>query len=226
MMELFSVIRASTFRALKPWLFDKIIPLELVTAVKEKYQFIQAPEGNQLNQPFSFQAGKFRNKDNRTITIEQLVVAYVGSRATSIGVSTRTSSDDSESFLDELIAWASETYNLETAEVFSRSYFSQVEFVLPEPLSHHFDEFRSMAQAITTLVRGYGQKDCPLFEFTGFSINIDAVGHSELSPMPQPFVVDRRAGSPYAENKYFSQAPLRTQDHRAVLEQLEAFLRK
>jgi hypothetical protein len=223
-MESFSVIRASAFRALKPWLFDKVVPLELVTAVKQKYEFLGAPAVGP-NQPIDFQAGKFPLAD-KIVTIEQFVVAYVGNRATSLGASTRISSDASEAFIDQLSKWAAEQYDLDTREVLPRAYFSQVEFVLPRPLSSHFTELGEIGEVIASLVQGYGLKDCPIYEFSGFSMNFDLVKHDDLKPNPQPFAIERRVGSSYDERKYFSQAPLRTQDHKAVLDRLETLLLK
>ena len=105
-----------------------------------------------------------------------------------------------------------------------RAYFHQVEFVLPKPLSQHFGELQLIGAAISAFVNGYGVENCPLYEFGGFSMNFDLVKFFDLQPMPQPFAIERRVGSKYEENKYFSQAPLRTQDHRAILEQIEQLL--
>jgi hypothetical protein len=222
-VESFSVIRASAFRALKPVLFDKIVPLELATKVKEKYGFIAAPGANILNQPADFQAGKFVYHGKST-SVEQLFVAYVGNRATSIGASTRISTDASEAFLQELSDWIAKEYELDTNEILPRAYFSQVEFVLPQSLSQHFAQLQQIGAAITTFVQGYGLENCPLYEFDGFSMNFDAVKFEDLKPMPQPFAIARRVGSKYEENKYFSQAPLRTQDHLVILERVEQLL--
>jgi hypothetical protein len=222
-MELFTVIRASAFRALKPRLFEPIVPLELITAVKQKYDFLKAPDAN-LNQPVDFQAGKLRRKDGNTTSIEQFVVAYVGNRLTSLGAATRVSTDSSEEFLEDLIRWAGSEYKLDTKPVRPRAYFSQVEFVLSKPLSDHFLDLQEIGQSITNLVKGYGLEECPLFEFGGFSMHYDVAKYEDLKPNPQAFAIERRVGSTYDERKYFSQAPLRTQDHKTVLVQLEKIL--
>jgi hypothetical protein len=224
-MESFSVIRASAFRMLKPWLFDKVIPLELIAAFKQKYHFVKPdqPDTVAANAPVDFQAGKFEY-GSRIIGIEQFFVAYVSNRGTSLGVSTRVSSDASEAFLEHAIQWAANEYGLDTTEMFPRAYFSQVEFVLPKPLSQHFAELQQIGKAITAFGQRYGSNKCPLYEFGGFSMHFDVVKFFDLMPTPQPFAIERRVGATYDENKYFSQAPLRTQDHQAVLEQVEQIL--
>jgi hypothetical protein len=220
-MESFRVIRASAFRAISPQLFDNIIPLELISALKDQYHFVK-PDISSVNVPVDFQAGKFK-WDDRLISIEQFVIQFVGV-ATSLGVSTRESSDASDAFLDSMIEWMSQQYALDIKESFPRAYFSQVEFVLPRPISDHFADLQRVGVTISEMVRSYKSAQCPVYELSGFSMNFDVAQNSGLQPMPQPFAIDRRAGSKYEERKYFSQAPLRTQDHRGVLEQIERIL--
>lgn len=223
-MESFSVLRAAAFRALKPHLFEKIFPLELAVAVKDRYGFIKSPDSAQLNQAASdFQIGKFRRGD-ALITIEQFVALPVGNKATSLGAATRASSDESEAFLEDLIAWAAKEFTLDTKEVLPRAYFSQVEFVFAKSLGRHFADLQEIGKAITNFIQGYGLEKCPVFEFGGFTMNYDVVKYEDLKPTPQPFAIERRIGSTHDENKYFSQAPLRTQDHRAILERIERLL--
>jgi hypothetical protein len=224
-MESFSVIRASSFRALRPWLFDKIIPLELINAVKQRYQFVNPDTSSfSSNAPIDFQAGKFQY-DGKTISVEQFVVTHIGNRATSLGVSTRMSSDASDAFLDNVIEWAATEYGLDANEVLPRSYFSQVEFVLSKPVSSYFTELNEVGKAITDYVQGYGLENCPPYEFGGFSMHFDLVKYDNLTPRPQPFAIERRVGSSYEERKYFSQAPLRTKDHKTIVERLEGILK-
>ena len=222
-MESFSVIRASAFRALKPFLFEKIVPLELMTAVKERYGFLKAPDGSP-NQPVDFQAGKLKLKNGKIISVEQFFATYVGNSLTSLAAATRSSTDDSEAFLEDLIEWAGSEYKLDTRQTKPRAYFSQVEFVVSKPLSKYFAELQELGDIIVKFVTGYGLEECPPFELGGFSMHYDVVTYDNVKPSPQPFAIERRVGSPYDQNKYFSQAPLRTQDHVAVLEKLEKIL--
>jgi hypothetical protein len=222
-MREFSVIRASAFRALRPFLFDKLVVLELVTDIKEKYGFLRAPDGS-ANQPVAFQAGKFQH-NSKSISIEELFATYVGNSLTSLGAMVRTSTNDADAFLDDLKKWVGEKYSLDTTETKARAYFSQVEFVVDEPLNTYFPKVQQIANLIVGCVKGYGLTDCPPFEFGGFSIHYDAVTYDSVKPSPQPFAIERRVQSPYGENKYFSQAPLSTDDHRMVLEKLETILR-
>jgi hypothetical protein len=218
-MNSFKVLRAAAFRGLKPRLFDAVIPLELIEAVKNKYGFTKAPGPNE---PLDFQLGKLP-EGNRVITVEQFVLTFL-TQVTSLGAATRTSTDDADFFLEHLIEWASKEFSLDSTRPFPPAYHSQVEFSFDKPLSSRFEEVRGIGRAITNIVKGYGLKQCPEFEFGGFSMHFDPDEPALPKPVPTPFAIERRVGSPYEENKYFSQAPLKTQDHKAILEQLEKIL--
>jgi len=56
-------------------------------------------------------------------------------------------------------------------------------------------------------------------------MHFDIGTRSPLTPTPAAFTCERDGrGARYEENKYFSQAPLRTGDHKAVLTELEKIL--
>ena len=221
-MQLLNVIRAATFRGVKPWLFDKILQLELIQAVKDRYRFVK-PDSITPNAPIDFQAGKLSDRD-MAVSIEQFVISPIGNQATSLGASTRDSTDASDAFLDDVMKWIAQEYKIETKEAYARSYFSQIEFLLPRSPGEHFSEFKQIGRAIGNLVKGYGLEKCPSYEVSGFQMHFDVVQSKDLLPVPQPFSLERRAGARYDECKFFSQAPLKTQDHRALLEQIEQIL--
>jgi hypothetical protein len=214
------VLTAAAFRGLKPRLFDSVIPLQLVESIKEQYNFREVQ--NQWPETLGFTYGESRGGDS-IIVIEQLVIHHVGTRATSVGASTRTSTDDADLFLDNFLAWAKEKHKIDTLSELPPAYHSRLEFVLKKPLSSRFDDLRNLGKAITNLVKGYGSRDCPEFELGGFSMHFDTTKDS-LLPTPRPFAIERRVGADYGENRYYSEAPLRTEDHKAVLEQLEQML--
>src|SRR6266403_5454585 len=104
-MKSIAVLRAASFRSLAPRLFDSVILAELIEAIKVKYNFRQVPTVAEVAQkPADFGYGEIRRGDS-LIVIEQLVVSYLGVQATSVAASTRTSTDDSDFFLDEVMGW-------------------------------------------------------------------------------------------------------------------------
>jgi hypothetical protein len=217
-----TVLRAASFRALRPRLFDSVILAELIEAVKNQYNFRQVPTIQEVaEKPASFTFGETK-RGGHPIIIEQLTVSYVGVQATSVAASTRTSTDDSDSFLDELIKWVGRRYRLDTNPVFAPSYHSLLEVVFDAPISQRFTELRSIGQMVTSYMHDYGLEKCPEFELEGFSMHFEPT--PALVPSPLAFSVQRRVGAAYAENKYFSQAPLRTRDHEELLRHLNRIL--
>jgi hypothetical protein len=224
-MKTTSVLNASTIRSFKPRLFDGLSVYELVDAVKERYQFRGFPTEEKLQTqpqlPTSFLYGKVSRQD-RIIVIDQLLVTYLD-RATSIGVNTKSSTDDADFFLDDLMAWAKKRYpSIDFATTSSNFYHSQLEVVFDKPLSNAFKQTQKLGQTITKLLRRSGYERCADFEVAGFSMHID--NSKGLVPVLPAFSIERRVGAPYEENKYFSQAPLGTKDHESVLEELEQIL--
>ena len=217
------VLRAAVFRALKPRLFDPIFPLELVHLVREEYGFKEVPTQEQLVAgPANFTLGKLED-DQHSIIVEQLTVTYVGLQATSVAASTRSSTDEADFFLDHLTNLVADKYGLDKTQVFLPAYHSQIEFALEQAISSPFETFASIGHEIAAVLKRYGKNDCPEFEFAAFSMDFDRTKPQSM-PVPTPFAVERRVGAAYEENKYFSQAPLKTGDHKAVLERLEKLL--
>jgi hypothetical protein len=59
-------------------------------------------------------------------------------------------------------------------------------------------------------------------DFVSFSIGVDPTKIPGLSPVP--FTIDRRAGSPFEDNRYYCQASLPTRVHTTALERIEALV--
>jgi hypothetical protein len=223
-MKSFTVLRAAAFRGLKPQLFETVAPLELIEGVKKKYEFLKFPSMERANEPFDFQVGKLKH-GSRVMKIDQFVVSYIGTEATSIGAASRTSSNDADLFLDDLTEWLAKEFNLDVNEQFPHAYHSQAEFVFENArLSDRFTELKELGKGITNIIRGYGSSKCPEFEVSTLAMHFDLSDTTLPKPIPTQFTVERRVGARYADNKYFSQAPLKTGDHKAVLEQLEKIL--
>lgn len=223
-MKTTAVLRAAAFWSLKPRVFDRVSPLVLVDAVKQRYHFSQSPNPDQLafsaqsSPPASFVYGKM-NIRGRDVVIEQLLVTYLGTQVTSVAASTRTSTDDADVFLKELSEWVREEYGVDVSTIYPVTYTSTLEVIFDKPLRRSFKQVEVLGREIGKIVRSYGFDNCPDFEFSGFSLGYDSTSPSTV--MWVPFSIERRLGVPYEDNAYFSQAPLRTKDHERLLEKLE-----
>ena len=75
-----------------------------------------------------------------------------------------------------------------------------------------------LADRIARTVSQFGEQPVE-FSTSGVIIGCD-VWNMKLGPAP--FTIERRVDTPFSANKYFSSAPLPTEDHIAFLKQFEA----
>jgi len=227
-MRITAVARAQSVYALPPSIFATVPIFDLVDGLKARYGFRHTPTGQELinppvNQPVNFLWGKSQLA-GKVITIESLQVQNFAGLATTVSVTTRTSTDDSDVVLRDMAQWLSSDFLVNVRQVFPTNYISQLEFILDRPIAEQLKLLKPLAGFITRLVRGYGFTACPDFEPSAVYLFFD---NSKLTYPPTfatSFLVDRRAGAPYEENRYYSQAPLKTQDHISALYELEKAL--
>jgi hypothetical protein len=116
--------------------------------------------------------------------------------------------------------WALEKFKIHySSEMIKRKvYLSQVIFHSDLRL----DKLNTMLGAISKkLTQRVGDSfGVPLeYSSTGLIIGYDS---THVKDGPSVFTVERRASIPFSENKYFSQAPLPTDEHIKLLEEFEA----
>lgn len=224
-MKIIAVLSAATIRSLKPRLFDGVSYHLLAEAISQRYQFRAAPSPEQLSQPtlsVTFVHGVF-NHANRTIVIDQLSITNLLNRVTSIGASSKTSTDFVDSFLEDLLTWIATEHRLDTSNLLPVSYQTQLDVEVEKPISEKFRALGALGIAITNLLKSHRLELATGYELAGFSMQVDQTKVRDI-PFPTAFLIERRVGVPYQENRYFSQAPLKTKDHEAVLGQLEQIL--
>jgi len=195
---------------------------DLVAKLKERYSFLRVPATPDAMlgtdpQGIRFQHGKFQGERTFVIELLQFVSQPAGNL---IICDTRTSTDDSDLFLDEYINQA----NLARPDMIvvtePRIYVSQIEFEMDKSLGEFCQTpLRAAGEALNTLLASYDTK-LPPFEPSNIVMMCDQVGLGGYRYLPSPFTIERRSGFRYGSNTFSSQAPLRTSDHIAVLERL------
>ncbi len=224
-MKITAVIRAQAVYALKPNVFGSVQTIELADALQQRYTFRQIPTIQELTnppagQPASFVWGK-KTLKGREITVARLEAMNYPALATTIMVSTATSTDDCDLVLEDLIKWVSETFHLDTKPVFPTNYLTQLEVQLEKRIKDHLRFLESAGRSITQSLKKYGFAACPDYEPTAFSMYYDTGKLTNPPTFATAFSLERRVGVPFEEDKYFSQAPLKNQDHIAMLNELE-----
>jgi hypothetical protein len=187
---------------------------DLVEQIRSRYGFLAVPKESEITE--QTKGAEFRHgrvvRGDQTIVIDKFSVFNDG-----IVAETTSSTDDCDTFLIDLIEWAKAALP-KAVPSGPRYYLSQIEFKMASPLEVYMPTMRPLGQKIVECLASYGI-DAPGYEVTNIGLYFELIG--KLNPQPGAFYIDRRLNVPYAEGRWFSQAPLRTEDHKNLLKQLE-----
>jgi hypothetical protein len=185
----------------------------VVRAIQDRYGFVGAPVNTEELFPIDVNKGAtFRHGKLEAIVIDNLQVYHLG-----LVASTCSSTDDTDLFLNDLVQLFSRDFEIKFDEIRPQAYLNQFELQLSKPIKDFFVNLIPAAQEIPKLVGDFWS-DLPQFEISSFVLSCDP---SKVSgPPPASFKMERRLGVPYEKNLYLSEAPLRTGDHRRILEAL------
>ncbi len=189
---------------------------DVIQKVKTRYGFLVVPRDEDLVPSDPPKAGVFQHgrlsMGGRLIIIDRFTVFNDG-----IAADSSASTDELDLFLDDLISWAKDEFP-KIELVGPRYYLSQMEVQLNTPLENYAPQFIPIGERLTSLLSSYGI-EVPRYEVTAIQLNFDQVG--KLPPQPGIFFIDRRLNVPYGDNVWFAQAPLKTEDHKALLRELD-----
>ena len=216
-MELLNVITARS-----TWLFDlnelnprgKTLLPELLEWLKDEYHFEKAPKSStdvDETKALVFSQGTFQVKEEIFVNVELKV--YTDGLVASTWSSTR----DTDGFLGNVLSSAAEEFSLAyRPEIVRRKmYLSELHVKSFKELAGINPKLIEFAEKIRTLIPGNvrlpfepaGVMIAPLQGFTSISI--------------APFRFERKNGTSPDEHKYYSVAPLHTDDHLKLLDSFE-----
>jgi hypothetical protein len=217
------LITTETGRILQLIVMEEIRPAsglympDLFQRISERYGFVVAPS----NIPEAIVKGaKFNHgrliTPNRTIVISELGVYNDG-----VIVDT-SNTDDAEHVCRDLITWANSTFRLRERQTIIPPRFSSVitvEFEREiEKIIKGINIF--VARASAAFLHAYDMEiDAKLLRL---SVNADPL--TVIPMLNTQFYIERRIQRPYSENRYQAAAPLRTEEHVAMLETIEKAL--
>lgn len=184
----------------------------------DRYQFLKFPrtweEYNPTDGGISYLQGQWKG------TAIQSLELFAGG----IAANTQASTDITETFLNEVLEWVVRDYQLSfRPEMIKRiAYVSNIIFTSEiELLEGLHPQLRHFEDRISSAVRAAFPQNDP---FRVFGIHFSS--EPPLGGSPQLSVtIERRAGASFAENKYFSSAPLSTETHLTLLAEFEAAMR-
>ena len=198
---------------------DEIVPQtgihmpDLIRLVAERYSFgIRAELADIAKAGATFEQGRLIS-GNKKLNIQNLAIHSDGIWVTA------ADTQSAEFILDDVITWAWEAFGFREpitppVPVFESHVIVEFERSIESALKI-FDDLK---EAFEAALRNTYERDIPVH------LSRIGVGGDPLSvsyPLKSEFVIERRIGRPFSENRYFSLAPLPTPAHIALLERLE-----
>ncbi|MBZ5627788.1 MAG: hypothetical protein LAO06_02875 [Acidobacteriia bacterium] len=192
---------------------------ELIEWLKDAYNFEQAPKSvTDLDESkgWAFKRGTFQMKEEISVNVE--VTIYTDGIVANSWSSTR----DTDAFIEDAMTSSAKefglTFNPQMVRV--KSHLSELAVRLDQQLSSLSSLLNNFAAKVTAKC---DRQPCPPFELGGLSFWADT---SDLALRMAPFTIERKADAPFAENRFYTKAPMHTDDHIALIGELENILRK
>lgn len=188
---------------------------EIAKTLVERYGFLkypQQPSEFDEEKGVVFECGKLNGHN-----IEKVIIYNNG-----IVLDTRSSTQDSESILEDALTWASKSLGLTYVPgmIKRRAYVSQLTFYFDYHLDGLREELYLISERISELVNSYTGQSLK-YRTSAISFQYDPL---TVKLTPAPFTIERRQDVPFSENKYFSVAPLPTDLHTELLTEFEKAL--
>lgn len=188
---------------------------DFVKAITGRYSFIKFPvtiEEFDLAKGITFSYGKIGS-----ININEVVLYNAGTV-----IETGSATKDCEIVLSDLIQWVQELVGFEYTPIKEPRKFFLSELAISSDwnLDRLNRTFADLCSKVSALVSSYAQQP---FRFETTSV-FSLPDLSNIKIGPAAFRIDRLAGAPFEENKYYSAAPLPTDEHLELLAEFEKSL--
>ena len=222
-MKVFSVVAARS-----TWLFDladlnpkgKSLFPEIIEWLKDTYNFKETPDPAMLptaenRNGLPFKRGEYQAREEVFVDVE-VTLFNDGLVANS-----SSSTEDTDKFLENLTSTAATEFSLtfDPQIVRRRLYMSELNVRLDNPLSNLNPRLTQFAEKLSSMTRSVITSD---FEIAGFSLMSDVTNAVYKVP---GFAIERKLNAPFNENRFYTKAPLQTEEHISMLKELEAILR-
>ena len=186
---------------------------ELFTEIGAKYQFTIAPSPEDLWRKPDYKA-EFKHGRLGSNIIDTLAVFHDG-----FVVDSTISTESAELFLNDFMQWLkSKVPGFE--ETGKPYYLSQLEVSLK--LGGFGRVLDSIGNQIFLRLEKYGLLGVKPYAFSILQLAQDPLG--KISPNLSQFNIERRLDQPYSADVFFAQGPLKTEDHKVLLETVEGVL--
>jgi hypothetical protein len=166
-----------------------------VEALRERYGFLSVPqtlEEYDETRGIHFKHGKFLIETKQMI--REIVIDDFAVYSDGVVADTRSHTDDADAFLNDLIRWSSEHFQITipSGQTVEPYYISNLEVVLETGLSKYVALSNTIAQQLTGSLNRYGLKRLGPFEVTSLTLDFDRKVFQSVS---SGYTLQRKAGS-------------------------------
>ena len=214
-MKLLAVRLARSIWLLPPYFLNPkgIFLRPAVEVMKARYKFLRTTLDNPAAPPsteFKYENGAFDRK-NGPVSIVSMTLHNDG-----IVVDTRSSTDDADSFLEDVIDWMSKEYGLppHTEMPVKRIYVSELNVSFPRAPVFLNQKFAPLVDEISSTI---SDDIAGKVDFLGFQLATDRNRGNRQAT----FRIEREINTEIGENRYYAFATAKTDTHIKLLKMLE-----
>lgn len=187
---------------------------DFISAIGERYRFISGPKDllEAMSTGAKFQQGVFRLKD------EDIVIQELGLYADGIIFNT-FHTNFSDIILEDFFEWAKAKFKLkERTSPIRRTYASVLVLEYEHEIETGLGKLSKIGKLLSdSLESNYGWKHQYSLQRLAFAVDPIGIQHLRTTQ----FFIERRVQYPYKDNRFYSGAPLPTDQHRNLLEAIE-----
>jgi len=184
----------------------------VIEAIKNRYSFFKSPLDNPPPpvEAHKYEGGKFNGKRG------DILIVSMALHNDGIVVDTRSSTDDGDAFLEDMISWVGKEYSLpsHTELPIKKLYASELNVVFSNSPAIFNSKLTPFLNAVSSAI---GNDKIGKADFLGFHLGTDQT----RSKAPFEFKFEREVNTTFEENRYYSFSPTKTEIHIKLLEQLE-----
>ena len=188
---------------------------EVIESIVSRYEFLKFPSTFEelASDTKIFSIGRWRNTQ-----IDELALYGDG-----LIVSSKSDTELLDKLVEDIYETASEKYGLNrlSSPKETRQFESALVVHLDKDVTKRLSFLSGLTNDLNGFVSQYGLGD---FDFVPSGIHLEADPVRYPTRRPRAFTLARRVSTPYEDGYWYSAAPLKTQDHLAVLENLETAL--
>jgi hypothetical protein len=203
---------------------EEIVPLAginnqlLIEEIRSRYEFARSPDLGLPRAELDKTGIKFENGIHKAKDEYAQIVDF-SAYPDGIVINSKTT-DGAESFLEDLICFLKTKHRFREFITEPKIRFiSQIVVEFDSKLSKLMPKYQAISDLINTHIsRIYG--DITSSKIARLEIEFEGSNKGIGSPIPR-FSLEQRVGTSFDVERYYCSAPIRTQDHVEVLEQIE-----